>query len=249
MSRNRKKKRKPIRRSTPAPETAASSLAKYAGTQALPWTSARVMALVGLLIASFLVMPFDIEISRYLGMEHLPGDAVRALRLCEFFAHGFGITLMLLAVFALDPRRRFSLIPIVIAQLLSSLIVHAVKVTVIRWRPTDFFDLSEPATNSFVSWLGRINLASNETWNLTSATQSYPSGHSAAVVALALSLTWLYPHGRVLFLTMAILGCLQRIVFHAHWPSDVLFGATIGLVVAMLVLNSRFAARFNPAQI
>jgi membrane-associated phospholipid phosphatase len=244
MSRNAR--RKPTPRS---PRTRATVVSKsVVAPLALPWTYTRSLLLIGLFICSVLVLPFDIEISRSLGITNWPGDAVRAMRLTEFFAHGFGVTLILVAVFALDPSRRYALIPVVIAQLLTSLLVHVVKLTVIRWRPADFFDLSKPETSSFVSWLGWLDPASNQSWNLTSATQSYPSGHSAAVVALALSLTWLYPHGRMLFLTMAILGCLQRIMFHAHWPSDVLLGATIGYLVAMLVLNSRFARRLNSRQ-
>ena len=203
------------------------------------------MSLVLLLMAGFLVMPLDIDISRFLSTSNLPGDAAIAMKLTEFFAHGFGITMILTAVFVLDPSRRFALLPVIISQLLTSLVVHAIKVTVVRWRPADFFSLDEPPSSSFVSWLGWLDSASNQPWTLSSVTQSFPSGHSAAVVALAIGLTWLYPHGRVLFLVMAILGCLQRIIFHAHWPSDVLLGATIGYAVAMLVLNSRFAQRLT----
>ncbi|MEQ1904355.1 MAG: phosphatase PAP2 family protein [Pirellulaceae bacterium] len=248
MSRSRNARRKPNLRSTSGHVSVASPTTSIANSHVLPWTYARVILLGGLVIASLAVMPLDIEISRFLGTENLPGDAVSALKMTEFFAHGFGITLILAAVFALDPSRRYALIPVIVAQLLASLVVHVVKVNVVRWRPADFFNLSEPATSSFVSWLGWLNPDSNQSWNLMSVTQSYPSGHSAAVVALALSLTWLYPHGRVLFLVMAILGCLQRIIFHAHWPSDVLMGATIGYLVAMSVLNSRFAQRMNSRQ-
>ena len=58
-------------------------------------------------------------------------------------------------------------------------------------------------------------------------------------MGLALGMTRLYPHGRWLFLTFASLATLQRMVVGAHYPSDCLCGAAVGLVVAALVMDSR----------
>ena len=51
-------------------------------------------------------------------------------------------------------------------------------------------------------------------------------------VALALSLSWMFPKGRYLFLTFAVLGMLQRVSFLAHWPSDTLFAAAVATMIA-----------------
>jgi hypothetical protein len=68
------------------------------------------------------------------------------------------------------------------------------------------------------------------------AMQSFPSGHSANAVLLAVFLSTLFPGGKPLFWTLAGAACLQRILSHAHWPSDVFAGALVGLVAAALAV-------------
>ena len=62
--------------------------------------------------------------------------------------------------------------------------------------------------------------------------QSFPSSHAAGAVALTTALTLLYPHGWTTFWLLAILCAVLRYVLDAHWPSDIVAGATTGYVVA-----------------
>ena len=52
----------------------------------------------------------------------------------------------------------------------------------------------------------------------------------------------LYPRGRWMFALFAALAMLQRVDAQAHYCSDVLAGAAIGLALAAAVQNSRFKA-------
>lgn len=66
---------------------------------------------------------------------------------------------------------------------------------------------------------------------------SMPSGHSATAFALATVLARQYPKYRVLFFTGATLVAISRVHEHAHWPSDALVGAAIGVWSANHVMT------------
>ena len=69
---------------------------------------------------------------------------------------------------------------------------------------------------------------------------SMPSGHSATAFALATVLAEQYPEYKYVFYACASLIAVSRVYVHAHWPSDVLAGAAIGVWSANQVMrNSR----------
>ncbi|MCK1622454.1 phosphatase PAP2 family protein [Bradyrhizobium sp. 147] len=76
----------------------------------------------------------------------------------------------------------------------------------------------------------------------TGAYASLPSGHAVAAFALAFAVSALWPRLRVFMFTYAIVILLTRLVLLAHHPSDVVAGAMVGLVGAMVV-RYWFAAR------
>ncbi len=63
---------------------------------------------------------------------------------------------------------------------------------------------------------------------------SFPSGHTAAAFMVARLIGWLYPGWAVvLFIPAALIG-YSRIYLRVHYPSDVFFGALLGLIAAGL---------------
>jgi membrane-associated phospholipid phosphatase len=50
-----------------------------------------------------------------------------------------------------------------------------------------------------------------------------------------MGLTILYPRFGIIFLLVALLVGLSRIILIAHYPSDVVFGAYLGLSTAILL--------------
>lgn len=67
---------------------------------------------------------------------------------------------------------------------------------------------------------------------------SFPSGHATSAFAFAVWLAILFPRGRWLWYTLAILTCMARVRFRRHHPGDVIAGAVVGYVTAWLVLTS-----------
>ena len=65
---------------------------------------------------------------------------------------------------------------------------------------------------------------------------SFPSGHAAFSFALAAVVAFYYPRVGMLFFAAAILMGAARVAAGAHWPSDVLGGAIIGIIVGILTV-------------
>ncbi len=64
---------------------------------------------------------------------------------------------------------------------------------------------------------------------------SMPSGHTTVSFAALVMIGMLAPRIKPLTWTLAVLIGVSRVCVGAHWPTDVIFGAFIGMVVADLV--------------
>jgi undecaprenyl-diphosphatase len=71
-------------------------------------------------------------------------------------------------------------------------------------------------------------------------THSWPSGHAATAFAGAATLAWLVPRFRLLWYALAVLIAYSRLYNGVHYPTDVLSGAILGLLVAWVVRRLRF---------
>jgi len=66
---------------------------------------------------------------------------------------------------------------------------------------------------------------------------SFPSGHTLHAVAFTLVLYAYYPFAFWLVLPFTVLVAASRVVLGLHYPSDVVVGAALGGVVALVVLR------------
>jgi membrane-associated phospholipid phosphatase len=64
---------------------------------------------------------------------------------------------------------------------------------------------------------------------------SLPSAHAATACSVAVAFGVLFPHIRFLLWTYAILIMASRVVISAHYPSDVMAGAFVGIFAALWV--------------
>ena len=87
-----------------------------------------------------------------------------------------------------------------------------------RYRPVMLFENN----------LYGLTLFSTE-WALNSS----PSGHTLRAFALMTALSLLYRKFAVVFISIAVLIGLSRVVVTDHYPSDVLFGAFIGVITSV----------------
>jgi len=177
------------------------------------------------------------------GVGQLPNWVVRTFEeLTDFGKSGWflwpiGVLLLLIAIgslrdlpnatrlvlAALAVRLAF----IFVAIALPGLIVAVVKRVIGRARPLVVGDGDVLVFKPFL-WRGDY--------------ASFPSGHGTTAFAAAIAIGALWPRLRPLMWTYALIIAFSRIVVTAHYPSDVIASAAVGIVGALLVRNW-FAAR------
>jgi undecaprenyl-diphosphatase len=89
---------------------------------------------------------------------------------------------------------------------------------------------------------GQANAFNFSHFSGSEAYASFPSGHATAAFALAFAVSAVWPHLRGVMLIYAVTIAATRLVLLAHHPSDVVAGALLGVIGAMLV-RYWFAAR------
>ena len=162
---------------------------------------------------------FDIEYSKFVR---------ESLVLMEIFGNDIGIVIVAVLIVELDRSRWVRLLRFFTAILLSGLAVNTIKLFVLRRRPQGFRFLNPELVAQHdvlsVDWTP---------WTSTfkSVEHSFPSGHTATAFAAFAVLSFFYPAGRRIFFTLAVLVGVQRIMVCAHFPSDVIIGALIGLLL------------------
>lgn len=242
MKKNLQKKRPP---QTSGPVSSQKQPSQQvAETDLPPWH----LTPMGLLIASSLLtvlalvaFPFDLAISDWFKLHPLRGDPQRVVNLLEAF--GFGPTafvVMLTAAFI--DRRGWRVLPrLTLGTYAAGSLANLGKIIVARWRPNTAH-VPNGVRDSFISWFPWIWPDELPTpWN--SGYASFPSGHSATAVGLALSLSIFYPKATWWFVFLAGMTMLQRVASRAHYPSDTLAGAALACFAMAILLHSRWLER------
>jgi len=78
--------------------------------------------------------------------------------------------------------------------------------------------------------------------------KSFPSSHAANNFAAAFILSFFYKKNQWVFFTTASLIALSRVVVGVHYPADILAGAIVGTMIALLlrlILLEVFEKRFK----
>ncbi len=192
------------------------------------WLPALLMALaVG-------ALALDVRLARWCVEGDFPGLVVDVFDVVEPFGNALGVVIVLFAILALDPERRWGIPRIATTAFGAGIMVNLIKICVVRWRPCYFsvkgvFEFDGPVWDTFGSFLPLLRG--------TAAQQSFPSGHTATAVALAVALFWLYGRGRTLFVVLAVMVACNRVQTNAHYLSDTLVGAAVGCLTATVCLH------------
>jgi len=99
-------------------------------------------------------------------------------------------------------------------------LVNILKHALGRYRPAKFFATGEHEFSFFV---------------IFQKSDSFPSGHAATICGAMLCLGWIWPRGRWLFVPLAVVVSLSRLIVHKHFLGDVIAGAALALAVVLVV--------------
>jgi membrane-associated phospholipid phosphatase len=179
-----------------------------------------------------LALPFDRSIALWFAQHRLPGEFARLMRVSEVFGWGGGVAVIILTAVRLDSRGWRILPALIVPSLGAGLVADTIKLFIARTRP----HATEEAATTFETFVASFPAFRSEAiaGGYGHHVQSFPSGHSATAVGLAIALSVLYPRGRWLFPAFAALAMLQRLDADAHYLSDVLAGGAVACLVSAI---------------
>ncbi len=186
-------------------------------------TSARIMAWCSLIVVLVITGVFDGELVRVLKSDR--GEAAWVDWIGYWLGHGLVQVIVLggigLLAWKLGRQRlRLAMFHGLLAFLLSGIFVHLFKGLIGRPRPR----LWEK---------GVVNFGPS----LADGLDSFPSGHTATSMAVAMVLSYYYPRCAPLFMAGAAFVAAARVLGGAHFPLDVLGGTILGLAVGWFVIT------------
>src|SRR4051812_27784282 len=142
-------------------------------------------------------------------------DIARELMMLEQWGQWICSVLVIVAVAMLDRRGRRRALAIALGCLGTVLLTYLLKDLCGRSRPYVLHD-------GTWQWGGpAMGFTKGSEWG------SFPSAHTTGAFALAVGLSWFYPRARGLFMGLAVITMVQRVLHSAHFLSDVLAGMGI----------------------
>ena len=212
-----------------------------------PWLFWPVVIVVCMIISFCLDWPVR-ELVRWASVRSLPGDVKRTLESFKEFGQIVALITACLLIFVLDKPRRRMLLRLLLGTLLAFLVVLSIKWTVPRLRPQaadpehvdtvlslGFYLGENPQLPTLVTSVSGKDKIQKVKHPSASEKMSFPSGHTAIAFAFAFGLAAMYPPARWIFYTLASGCAVHRLIFGAHWFSDVIASVFIGLLIARAV--------------
>jgi undecaprenyl-diphosphatase len=195
----------------------------------MPLTRFLALTLIGLALSLLSILLLDYPLAPKVAALHEGHEVLWEIITGMGDSKYMGLLMLLLWVIAfvlgkkdpsnpLFPTLRAKAIIIVAAVIGTGVTVMILKVIVGRPRP----------------YTGEIAFSP---FTFGSAHASWPSGHTTSAFAFAVALGMAFPKLRWPMLVVAVLAGFSRMVLNKHYLGDVIMGATIGTLGAVLIYN------------
>jgi membrane-associated phospholipid phosphatase len=199
-----------------------------------PFDPQRLAIAAGAALAIFLAVMFLFDAAAINGVGHLPHwiawsfDQITDFGKSGWFLWPLGILFLGLAALPSLPRVPQLVLAAIMVRVgflfvaigAPSLFDTIIKRMIGRARPL-VTGVADPYVFSPFKW--------------TAEYASLPSGHATTAFAVAVAFGTLWPRWRTVLWVYALLIAVSRVVLTAHYPSDVLAAAGVGIVGALLV--------------
>jgi len=201
-----------------------------------PWQLAprQIAIAAGLAVAVFLLLMFLVDAAVVRGVGHLPDwvvwsfDQITDFGKSGWFLWPLGILFLGLAALPSLPRmpqRVLAAIMVRVGFLFVAIAVPSLFDTIIK----RMIGRARPLVG------GSLDPYLFRPFNWTAEYASLPSGHATTAFAALVAFGTLWPRARTIMWIYALTIVVSRVVVTAHYPSDVLAGALVGVVGALLV--------------
>lgn len=201
---------------------------------------------LGIACLGCLALTVDLPISQLMVEGNWPepwqgwrGAIHAVLEAVEPFGRPPAVISVSLAVWLCAGTKRGLAWRILVGALGPGLCVDVLKISVARVRPRHF-NFQGTIADTFHSFFPGTAGGSH--------IQSWPSGHTATAVGFCLALSTVFPRGRWLFRSLAIMVAMQRIETGAHYLSDTLFATAVAYALWIVVFcRARNSPKANRA--
>jgi membrane-associated phospholipid phosphatase len=213
-----------------------------------PARASRVWKRVGLLLlAAAGVYPFDHDLSVWMGHlgSSMGGDLKRELVVWGQYGQATWLIVVAIGFVLLVPWRWRRVLDLLAAAGLTWVLAFGIKIAAGRPRPKfdDPWVILGPLGQYPVNAEAGVRHAWEVWAPISSDIWSMPSSHTAFAVMLSVFIAAMAPRLRVLAVVLAAIVALSRVMLGAHYPSDVLVGAAVGLACASLVVERGLGVR------
>jgi membrane-associated phospholipid phosphatase len=194
------------------------------------------------ILCGLLALAIDRPLAHFI-YDHVSGIAHRRLDSITHYAKaGHWLAAAILALIMAAILRHFRLaddkvtllinysLAFIASLVVGSAVLHVIKLVLGRRRPRDDMEMG---------LYGFVPLAFNPDYN------SFPSGHALTICCVAVIFTCVWPMWWPLWFGIAAFLAVTRALLTAHFLSDVMIGAGIGLIAAREVLLLGFPS-FSP---
>jgi membrane-associated phospholipid phosphatase len=184
-------------------------------------TYSKKLFLIGICFALMAIPAslLDLPVRDFIKTLPIGGDINQEIRAFGQFGQG-GFLIVILAsvvVFYERGQRRFS--QLVRPWILAGIACHIIKGQLLRIRP------KHKVGSDFI-WNADIPEISQF------ALDSFPSAHTAGAVVTSAWLIFMFPRLKNLWISLALIVGLSRVILNHHWISDVVAGAALGCLIS-----------------
>lgn len=200
-----------------------------------------------LLILGACAYPFDRAIGGWtqgIG-QGVGGDVRRELEAWQQFGQAGWLVVFAIGFALVQPWRRRRLLDLLAAAGLTWAVAFGLKILIGRPRPK--FDDPQVLLGPFGQYPVNAEAGIRHAWEfwapISSDLWSMPSSHTAFAVMMAVFVSSMAPRLKPLVVGLAVLVGVSRVLFGAHYPSDVFIGAAVGLGCGCLAVHRAMGVR------
>ncbi|HZL38848.1 MAG TPA: phosphatase PAP2 family protein [Pseudolabrys sp.] len=201
-----------------------------------PWplTPQQLVIAAGIVVLVFLFVQFVADAAAINGVARLPRlvvwffDHITDFGKSGWFLWPLGILFLALAALPTLPRVPqlvLSAVMVRVGFLFAAIAVPGLFINIVK----HIFGRARPLVG------GSLDPYLFSPFSWPAAYASLPSGHTTTVFSVLVAFGSLWPRARTVLWIYVLLISVSRVVVTAHFPSDVLAGALVGVAVALLV--------------